>query len=56
MTYLVLADDSLHHVDKIERYTHGEFDTLEAVVDARRAIVNDHLVTAHNPEMSANDL
>ena len=34
MIYKVFVDDNYHYMDKDKRYTHGEFETLEAAVEA----------------------
>ena len=56
MTYTVFVDDNYHYMDKDARYTHGQFDTLEAAVSAAKEIVDDELVSNYRPGMSAADL
>jgi hypothetical protein len=34
MSYTVLVDDNFHYMDKDERYTLGEFESLEAAIIA----------------------
>jgi hypothetical protein len=40
-------------MDEDERYTHGEFETLEAAVEAAKKIVDDGLLHGYKPGMSA---
>lgn len=56
MTYTVLVDDNFHYMDESERYTHGEFETLEAAIAACKAIVDDYLIAAHEPGMAPDEL
>jgi hypothetical protein len=56
MTYTVFVDDNFHYMDKDERYAHGEFETLEAAVDAAKKIVDDDLLHHYEPGMTPNDL
>lgn len=39
--FTVLVDDNYHYSDPDERYTLGEFDTLEAAIAACQTIVDD---------------
>jgi hypothetical protein len=56
MTYTVIVDDNYHYMDKDKRYTHGEFETLEAAVEAAKRIVDDGLLNDYEPGMSASTL
>ena len=56
MTYKVYVDDNYHYQDKDRRYTHGEFDTLQAAVEAAKKIVDDGLLGDYRPGMSASEL
>jgi hypothetical protein len=56
MTYIVFVDDNFHYMDSSERTTHGEFETLDAAVDACRKIVDACLASAHENGMTAKDL
>jgi hypothetical protein len=56
MIYKVLVDDNYHYMDKDARYAHGEFETLEAAVTSAKEIVDDFLLGAYEPGMSADFL
>jgi hypothetical protein len=56
MTYRVLIDDNYHYMDESERITHGEFDSLEAAIEACKKIVNDCLAHSYEPGMTAEKL
>ena len=56
MSYAVLVDDNYHYMDKDARYTHGEFETIEAAIAACRHIVDDYLKSAYEPGMTAEAL
>jgi hypothetical protein len=56
MTYKVFIDDNYHYMDESERITHGEFDTLEAAIEACKKIVNDCLAYSYEPGMTAAKL
>ncbi len=56
MVYRVLIDDNYHYMDESERITHGEFETLEAAIDACKKIVNDCLDHSYEPGMTAEKL
>jgi len=45
-----------HLIDKDKRYTHGEFETLEAAVEAAKKIIDDGLLNDYEPGMSASTL
>ena len=54
MKYTVFVDDNFHHGDKEARTAHGEFETLQAAIDAAKSIVDDSLLHDHEPGMSAS--
>jgi hypothetical protein len=56
MKYKVLVDDNFHYQDPEERYTLGEYDTLDAAVEAAKGIVDDYLKENYQPEISARAL
>jgi hypothetical protein len=56
MTYTVFVDDNFHYMDKGARTTHGEFETLEAAIEAAKEIVDDGLLHDYEPGMSASAL
>ena len=56
MPYKVMIDDNFHYMDESERVTRGEFATLEAAIDACKAIVNESLQEGYKPGMSAIEL
>jgi hypothetical protein len=49
----VMIDDNFHYMDESERYTHGEFATLEAAIERCKTIVNECLLHGYTPGMSA---
>jgi hypothetical protein len=53
MTYKLIVDDNFHYMDKDERYTHGEFETLEAAVEAAKKVVDVGLLHSYVRGMSA---
>lgn len=56
MKYTVCVDDNFHYMDEEERYSLGEFETLEAAIDACKNNVDDFLLEHYKPRMSADDL
>ena len=56
MTYRVLVDDNFHHADESERYVLGEFSTLDAAVEASRRMVDEYLLSAYEPGVTAEAL
>lgn len=56
MTYKVFIDDNFHYMDESERYALGEFPTLDAAIEASKKIVDEYLLSAHKPRISAQDL
>jgi len=56
MRYTVYVDENSHYMDESERYTNGEFPTAEAALAAAKKIVDDYLLSAHKPGMTAEQL
>jgi hypothetical protein len=56
MTFKVLIDDNFHYMDTDARTSYGEFETQEAAIDACKQIVNECLLSAYKPGMSATVL
>lgn len=56
MKYKVMVDDNFHYQDEEERYTLGEFDSLEAAIAACKKIVEEYLASAYKPGMTAEQL
>jgi hypothetical protein len=54
--YKVLVDDNFHYIDESERYTHGQFDTLEAAIAACKRIVDASLDEEFRPGITAERL
>jgi hypothetical protein len=54
--YEVRIDDNFHFADEAERVTHGQFETAAEAVAACRFIVDEFLVGALEPGMSATAL
>jgi hypothetical protein len=56
MPYLLYVDDNFHYTDDEERYLKGTFETADAALAEARRIVDEFLVDAYKPGMSAADL
>ena len=56
MTYRVMVDDNFHYQDEGERYTRGEYDSLDEAIAACKKIVDDFLDSAYKPDMTAEAL
>jgi hypothetical protein len=56
MTNKVGVDDNFHYMDESERYVLGEFLTLDAAVEASRKIVDEYLLSAYQPGVTAEAL
>jgi hypothetical protein len=56
MTYNVFVDDNYHHGDEDARYRLGEFETIDAAVEACRKIVDRCLEEDYQPDMTAEAL
>lgn len=55
-TYMVMVDDNFHYMDESERYRLGEFDSCAEALAACREIVDDYLLLAYAPGMTAAEL
>lgn len=51
--YRVLVDDNYHFMDESERYTLGEFSSLEEAITNARKIVDEFLFSEFKPGMTA---
>jgi len=56
MSYIVVVDDNFRFMDEDERYTLGELATLDAAIDACKAVVDEFIRGAHRAGMSADSL
>ena len=56
MKYKVFVDDNFHYMDESERHELGEFPTLDAAIEASKKIVDEYLLSAHQPGMTAHAL
>jgi hypothetical protein len=56
MPYTVYVDDNFHYMDENERYKLGDFETLEAAIDACKKIVDQSLTYLHERGMTAAEL
>jgi hypothetical protein len=56
MTHKVMVDANTRAADKDERYLHGEFETLDAAIEACKVIIDDFLARRYQPGMSADSL
>ena len=56
MTFKVLVDDNYHFMDESERYELGEFLTLDTAIEASKKIVDEYLLSAYRPGMTAQSL
>jgi hypothetical protein len=54
--FRVLVDDNFHYMDETERYELGVFDTLEAATQAAQALVDEGLLAALQPGLTAEQL
>jgi hypothetical protein len=54
--FQVFVDDNFHYMDATERYRQGAFPTCEAAIEVCRRIVDDYLLSAHKPGMTAEEL
>ena len=54
--YRVLVDENSHYMDESERYLSGEYDSCETAVAACKRIVDDFLLGAYKPLMTAREL
>jgi hypothetical protein len=56
MSYRLRVDDNFHYMDASERRDGGCFATLEAAVEAAKAVVDSYLHEAYKPGMTAREL
>lgn len=56
MPYIVVVDDNARFQDERERYTLGEFETLDDAISACKRVVDDYLQSAYKPGMTAEEL
>jgi len=56
LKYRVFVDDNFHYMDESERYSRGDFDSLEAAVAACKRIVDEFLASNYLPGMALGDL
>jgi hypothetical protein len=56
MHFKVVVADNFHYMDESEHYELGSFDSLELAIEASKRIVDEYLVSAYKPGMSAADL
>ena len=54
--FRVLVDDNFHYMDESERYELGTFATLEAAIQAAQKLVDDGLLAALRPGLTAAQL
>jgi hypothetical protein len=54
--YTVVVSDNSHYMDEEEQHEAGSFATREAALRAAKAIVDEYLVSAYKPGMTAADL
>ena len=51
-----MVDDNFHYMDESERYKDGEFDNYDEAVEKCKAIVDEYLLSALEPDMTAEQL
>ncbi len=56
MTHKVFVDDNFHYMDESERYALGEYATLEEAIEVCKKIVDEYLMSALKPGMTAQEL
>ena len=56
MSCRLRVDDNFHYMDASERRDRGCFATLDAAVEAAKAIVDSYLDEAYKPGMTAREL
>jgi hypothetical protein len=54
--FTVVIADNFHYMDEAEKYEHGKFETLEAAISASKRIVDEFLVSALRPGITADAL
>jgi hypothetical protein len=55
-TYEVFVDDNFHYRDESERYRLGSFTSCQAAIERCKQIVDDYLLDAYKPGLSAAEL
>ena len=56
MPFKVMVDDNFHYMDESERYSAGEFATLDEALAVAKGIVDEFLISAYEPGISADEL
>jgi hypothetical protein len=56
MAYTVLVDDNFHYMDEEERYTLGEYETLEEAIVVCKSVVDQFLKEEYKPGVTAEKL
>ena len=54
--FKVLVDDNFHYMDEDERYTHGEYGTVQEAIDVCQQLVDEFLESEYKQGMSPGDL
>jgi hypothetical protein len=54
--FTVVVADNFHDVEKYKEYEYGKFETLEAAIAACKRIVDEFLIEALRPSMTADEL
>ena len=54
--FTVVIADNFHYMDESEKYEHGKFETLEDAIAASKRIVDEFLVSALQPGITADAL
>lgn len=54
--FTVVVADNFHYVEKYKEYEYGKFETLEAAIAACKRIVDEFLIEALRPSMTADEL
>jgi hypothetical protein len=54
--YKVIADDNFHHMDEEERYEVGVYSSCAEAIAVCKKVVDDFLLPAHKPGMTAEEL
>lgn len=56
MSLLVIVADNFHYMDESANYDLGTFETAESAIEACKRIVDEFLVSAHCPGITAQSL
>ena len=54
--YKVFVNDNFHYMDESERYELGEFDSCESAIAACKNIVDEFLLSKHEPAQRAEEI